>query len=61
MGVRLGNGDRHDHFEFTLCFLNYSSDVITDDVGNVVQFIFKFNYNSEKCSVIVHDLPTEVH
>ena len=32
----------------------------TDRIGDVVEFIFKFNYKSGKCSVIVHDLPTEV-
>ena len=33
----------------------------SDRVGNEVEFIFKFNYSSGKCSVILHDLPSVVH
>ena len=33
----------------------------SDRVGDEVGFIFKFNCNSGKCSVILHDLPSEVH
>ena len=29
----------------------------SDRVGNEVEFIFKFNCSSGKCSVIVDDLP----
>ena len=32
----------------------------SDRVSDVVEFIFKFNRGSFKCSVIVHDLPPDV-
>ena len=31
-----------------------------DRVGNEVEIFFKFNRSSGKCSVIIHDLPTEI-
>ena len=32
----------------------------SDHVGNVVEFIFKFNCMSGKCCVIAHDLLPEI-